>query len=63
MSDLTPDQARIRKAAHALWDALAYVPDSTVDYRVENARSAALVMMNSAEEIVTEDVKDAKEDA
>ena len=55
--DRTPDQDRIHKAAFDLFNAMAYVPDSTIDYRVENARRLTLVLMRSAQEIVTEDVK------
>ena len=56
----TPEQQRIHDAAAALYTALRAVPDSTVDYRVENARQLTMTLMRVFDEIVTADVKQAQ---
>jgi hypothetical protein len=62
MTDMTPDQGRIRDAAIALHDALMSVPSSTADYRVEQVRRALELLMPNIQDIVTDDVKNARDD-
>ena len=62
MSARTPEQERIAHAARQLIYALAdLVPDATVDYRVENARSAAQSLATDAHTIVTNDYRQTAE--
>jgi hypothetical protein len=46
---LTPQQAQIREAAQALLTALEAVPDSTMDWRVEEGRNAVKHLLNAGQ--------------
>jgi len=62
MTARTPEQERIAHAAQTLLYALAdLIPDSTVDFRVENARRAARSLAADAHTIKTNDYRQTSE--
>ena len=62
MSARTPEQERLAHAAQEFLYALTdLVPDATVDFRVENARSAARSLSTDAHTIVTKDYRQTSE--
>lgn len=46
-TSMTPQQKAIADAAQALLDALANVPITTIDWRVEEARKAARTLLDA----------------
>lgn len=58
----TEQQARLRDAAQALLDAINdVIPDTTIDWRIEDARRIARTLAAKAGDVVTRDEKERRQ--